>query len=279
MKRSVLLITIGLLSYSAFGQAESITERVARLELRMSSSALLEMSDKTEQLQNEVQRLRGQVEQQANEIAKLKQWQEKVAAQQPAPPPAEEGPGFYDDGTGAIDATALPVSPSGAVDDDNRSEPAESGGEPAPSNSGEGVSTVATEPLPPRDSADKAIYDQALEQLKQGQHKAAIGAFKAFLERYPNSQYADNAEYWMAEANYATHDFFTAQRGFQNVVKHYPGSNKVPDALMKMGFIAYEEARWGDARTFFNDLVSRYPESNAAQLAKKRLELMDRDQR
>ena len=72
---------------------------------------------------------------------------------------------------------------------------------------------------------------QHLKLLKEQQYEAAGVAFHQFLSSFPDSQLADNAQYWLAEAYYVTDRFEEALVQFQIVLSGYPRSRKTPDCL------------------------------------------------
>ena len=100
-------------------------------------------------------------------------------------------------------------------------------------------------------------------------------AFQQFLVTYPDSELADNAQYWLAETYYVTRQFDEALAAFKVVIHDYPRSRKVPDALLKMGYCNYELKRWDAARGALNQVRTDYPETTAARLAGQRLERME----
>jgi len=127
----------------------------------------------------------------------------------------------------------------------------------------------------PQDAAgEKSNYQKAFNLLMDRKYDQAQKSFRAFLKRYPGSRLADNAQYWLAEANYVTRKFNTALVEFKKVVQGFPNSPKVSDALLKVGYIQYEKKQWGEARETLGALANRYPNSTASQLAKKRLDKM-----
>ena len=128
--------------------------------------------------------------------------------------------------------------------------------------------------LPVPGGSDKDNYQAAFELLKEQDYAEAGLAFANFLERFPESDLAHNAQYWLAETYYATREFQTAAEAFRVVVTDYPDSTKVPDALLKMGFCDYELERWDAARVSLTRVQSEYPETTAARLAGQRLERM-----
>jgi tol-pal system protein YbgF len=92
---------------------------------------------------------------------------------------------------------------------------------------------------------------------------------------YPESQLADNAQYWLAESYYVTDQFENALQEFEVVIGKYPRSRKVPDALLKIGYSNYELKRWDAARGSLARVQSEYPDTTAARLAEQRLKRMD----
>ena len=126
-------------------------------------------------------------------------------------------------------------------------------------------------------AGEETAYQQAFELLRNGHYPEAIQAFKTFLVNYPSGGYADNAQYWLAEASYVTQDFDTAAKEFGKVLSVYPDSSKVPDAMLKLGYIHYGRSEWPQARKLLSDLRKTYPSSSAARLAGQRLDRMRQD--
>lgn len=129
--------------------------------------------------------------------------------------------------------------------------------------------------LPVPDGTDRENYEAAFELLKQQQYEAAGVAFQQFLTSFPNSQLADNAQYWLAEAYYVTDKFEEALIQFQIVISGYPRSRKIPDALLKIGYSNYELGRWDGARAALEIVRDDHADSTAARLADQRLKRMD----
>ena len=141
------------------------------------------------------------------------------------------------------------------------------------------VSVLEGGPLPPGQlpvpgGSDRDNYQAAFELLKEQRYEPAALAFQQFLKTYPDSELADNAQYWLAESYYVTQKFERALSSFQTVINEYPRSRKVPDALLKMGYCNYELERWDAARAALSKVRADYPETTAARLAGQRLERM-----
>lgn len=131
--------------------------------------------------------------------------------------------------------------------------------------------------LPVPGGSDRDNYQAAFELLKAQRYEPAGQAFSQFLVSYPDSELADNAQYWLAESYYVTKQYEDALTSFNVVIEQYPRSRKVPDALLKIGYCNYELERWQDARASLGKVRSDYPETTAARLAGQRLGRMDEE--
>lgn len=124
------------------------------------------------------------------------------------------------------------------------------------------------------DVTDKASYQTAFDLLKDSQYDRAITAFQSFLAAYPNSQLADNAQYWLGEAYYVNKQFPEALAAFQRMVETYPQSRKLPDALLKIGYCNYELKQYSAARDALSQVTTKFPDSPSGHLAQQRLDKM-----
>jgi len=164
------------------------------------------------------------------------------------------------------------------VDLDDRIRELERGAQSRPRQVANGNPVIPGQ-LPVPGSDDRENYEAAFDLLKQQQYEAAGVAFQQFLANFPDSQLADNAQYWLAEAYYVTDRFEEALIQFQIVISGYPRSRKIPDALLKIGYSNYELARWDDARAALLRVRDDHAESTAARLADQRLKRMDDENR
>jgi tol-pal system protein YbgF len=120
-------------------------------------------------------------------------------------------------------------------------------------------------------SAEQSAYTQAFDALKASNYTAAITGFQSFLQTYPASPIAENAQYWLGEAHYAKGEYDQAAAAFRTVGERWPNSRKSPDALLKLGFSQIELKRPSEARVTLGDVTRKYPDSEAAKLAAERL--------
>lgn len=151
-------------------------------------------------------------------------------------------------------------------------------GESAALDGGEGSGAGVIEPVDPvaepgRDQ-ELARYQSALAAWKNDEYPACIERFTSFLQSWPNSSYADDAAYWLADCTYKNGEFKRAVVRFNAVVSVYPESPKAPDALYRQGESLlklgpkFHEA----ARTVFKNVRKEYPDSERASEAAKQLE-------
>lgn len=118
---------------------------------------------------------------------------------------------------------------------------------------------------------EKQAYDWAYDFLEAKDYMQALDAFTAFKGRYPSSEYMPNVQYWLGEIYLLGQDLESADEAFEQVVELYPGHAKAADALLKRGYVQYTLENWTLARAYFNDVKARFKGTSAARLAEARL--------
>lgn len=152
------------------------------------------------------------------------------------------------------------------------------GGAAASSTSGGSVATAPGSTSPPASSATSEVREQPGEgeayrsayALVRGQEfDAAVSAFTSFLDRFPAGRYAPNAHYWLGELYLVVDppDPESARQSFMLLLDQYPGNAKIPDALYKLGRVHFIKGNSDRAREFLTRVQREYPESSAARLA------------
>ena len=138
---------------------------------------------------------------------------------------------------------------------------------------------VATPSQGAGSSDAKTAYGKAFELLKEGRYAQSIESFSKFLKDFPKSQYTDNAQYWLAEANYVSREYSVALDEFMKLIAEHPESSKIPGAQLKIGYVHYELKNWADARESLQGVVDSYPDTTVAKKAGERLARMKREGR
>jgi tol-pal system protein YbgF len=283
---------------------ETVAQRLDRLERLLSSRGLLDMLQQIQQLQDEVRQLRGQIEVQDHKLEqlserqrnlyadvdqRLRQLQHKGGAATPstgaAPPsgaaggppltslsPVPGAPGTATGGAGDnLMTTDVSNTPAAAPTRDSRMAMREE--RPGQKLTGSDIQPAGVEHAGGVSEAQiQARYQDAFKLLKQSRYDQAIHAFQTFLAAYPDSDYADNAQYWLAEAYYVTRDFPSALREYQKLVKNYPNSQKYTHGMLKIAYTLQELGRVDEAKKQLQDLIKNYPNSTATRLAEERLQ-------
>jgi tol-pal system protein YbgF len=117
----------------------------------------------------------------------------------------------------------------------------------------------------------RAQYQQAFKLLKQSHYEQAIKAFREFLVNNPQSEYSDNAQYWLGEAFYVTRQFEHALEEYNKLLENYPDSKKLTHSLLKIGFCYHEMNQVDEALSRLTKLKQQHPGTTAARLAEERL--------
>ncbi len=120
----------------------------------------------------------------------------------------------------------------------------------------------------------KELYDAAYMDLSKGDYDLALQGFREYLRAFLQSEYSDNAQYWIGEIYYAQGEFERSFNEFDIIGKQFPEGDKVPAALLKMGYCLINLDDERGARQYLNRVVERFPDSAEAGLARSRLEEM-----
>lgn len=108
------------------------------------------------------------------------------------------------------------------------------------------------------------LYNRAMDFMKNGRTEDAERAFADFIVKFPQSDLADNAQYWIGECFYSQKKFQDAKEGFAAVAEHFPFGNKVPDAIYKEALCAGAIGRMEERISLLKQLVENYPYSEAS---------------
>lgn len=117
----------------------------------------------------------------------------------------------------------------------------------------------------------EAMYQAAYSDVAAGRYNLARESFLTYLQHFPDSDVADNAQYWIGECDYGTGDFAGAIVDFQKVIDNYPKGDKVPAAMFKIGVSYSRLKNMNDANKYYRSVIQKYPKSPEAALAKERL--------
>lgn len=120
-------------------------------------------------------------------------------------------------------------------------------------------------------AAENRDYDAAINLMKASKFKDATTAFADFVQKYPDSSLAPNAQFWLGNAWYAQRDCRKAIEAQSYVASKWPDSPKAPDSLLAIATCQQELHNSSGARRTLEALLAKYPETPAAESAKQRL--------
>jgi tol-pal system protein YbgF len=161
-----------------------------------------------------------------------------------------------------------------------QTEPAQVG--TPPTTGTEAVPRVAAAAPPPPTAGTEEIhsatlegmYQQAYDAFKAEDYPGALTMFRDFLNKYPDSEYSDNAQYWIGECYYQQIDYERAILEYEKLLRRYPKGDKVPAALLKQGFAFLNLGDKVDAELLFKQVIKKYPHSPQAQIANRKLQTL-----
>ncbi len=231
---------------------DDIEARLMRMERVFENESLIELAGQVNQIQSDLQELRGEVETLRFESESQAERQRDLYLDVD-----ERLQALEQRQSAAAGSSALQPSLPGA-------------------GAGAGASAAGGGASGAQGSAQER-YDRAFELIQARQYEQAATAFSEFLEAFPDSGQAANAQYWLAETHYVRSEFNEALPEFQRVLDEYPRSSKVPDALLKVGYCNYELGNLDEARAALREVQAEYPDTTAARLAAQRIEQIARE--
>jgi tol-pal system protein YbgF len=268
-----------------------LARRLERLERMLNDQSLSDFVLQLQQLQQEMQELRGQVELHQYQLRQVRpglpQLGESYAERLRA---GDEGGG---EAAADADAAAEPGADAqtAAAEAGASGDEAAAAGEQAPvpvapppktgvgalGGGGDSGGTLALPSPETLEGGEREAYRQAFELLKERDYDAAKQEFAAMLVRYPDGQFADNGVYWLGEIGYVTKDYPAALTHFNRLISDYPGSPKLPGAMLKLGYVYFDQQDMAQARSMLEAVVERFPDTTEGRLAEGRLEQMTRE--
>ena len=144
---------------------------------------------------------------------------------------------------------------------------------PAP---GAGTDAVVPQQPAGESSEEVAAYRAAYGAWRKNDYSSCIEKFRSFLQAFPESAYADDGAYWMADCHFKSGDFKTAVLRFDDVVTRHPDGNKAADALYRQGeaLLRLGPNYANAAGKAFERVLTEYPNSARVSEARRQLDLL-----
>jgi tol-pal system protein YbgF len=229
-------------------RSEGITSDEDRADLLSRFSAM----------ERSVAQLEARVEDQAVLLRRIQTTLEVIAA----------GGGLQGGAQSALpDSSSLaPAGASGGADPAEGADP-----EAVAAGAGAGLAGGDSAPLDASGSPGAEVYDAAFRDFTKGNYTLARDGFEEFLTRYPDTDLADNARYWVGETWYAQGNYQEAVDHFDAVLRDYPQGDILPAALLKASNCRLELGEVERALEGYRKLVADYPDSDEAFIAQYKI--------
>ncbi|RHW75053.1 tol-pal system protein YbgF [Colwellia sp. RSH04] len=227
---------------SNYGSSNSLSEQLAVLERKLDSRnrAQVKIQRQLDQLQTEMNELRGVTELHTHQLSQVLDRQREL---------------YQELDRRVSEALKTSASVPSVIANDTSTSPV---------STGQGYSDNLTE---------NEAYDRALNLvLKDKRYEQAIPEFRAFNKSFPQSPYAPNAHYWLGQLLFNKGELVEAEQEFLVVVEQFSESAKRPDALLKLAMVAQKNNNNAKAKQLYQQLLKEYPDSTSAKLAKPRLD-------
>jgi len=104
---------------------------------------------------------------------------------------------------------------------------------------------------------DAEAYNSSFKLIGQKKFPQAIAGFSNFVIDYPKSSYLPNAWYWLGEIYSVTGDNDQSKSAFLKVVANYPNSNKAADSMYKLGQIYAQAGDIAQAKKFLTMAIKK----------------------
>ncbi len=116
------------------------------------------------------------------------------------------------------------------------------------------------------------LFAAAYSDYSRGNYDLAISEFKQYVETYPSSELADNAQYWIGEILYAQKKLPEAIAEFEKAALINAQGDKTRVALYKRALVLLEMGKKDDAVAQLLSLTKNYANTNEAALATQQLQ-------
>lgn len=221
-------------STPAFQNAASAAQNMSA-----GSQATAELFYMIQQLQSDVRRLQGEVEEQKHLITRLQ----------------KQGRDRYID----LDQRILELSEEKQVSEATPEIP-----EPQASSTPGAPMKAYRQP----GAEELKAYEEIQDLIRvQKRYDEAIGRLYDFIDKYPEGDLAVNAYYWLGEVYLVKPQLEQAKQAFTIVATRYPDHRKAPDAVYKLGIALDRLGERQEARRRMESVIRSYPGTRAAKLA------------
>ncbi len=121
-------------------------------------------------------------------------------------------------------------------------------------------------------SQDYALFQRGIIQGLTGDNQTKLATLRSVVERFPNSNYADDVAFEVPYTYFVMGDYQTAIDGLYKMVEDYPQSSYVPRALVTIGLVHYNNDDNDAAMAAFQRVVEQHSNTDEAKQALRSIE-------
>jgi len=128
---------------------------------------------------------------------------------------------------------------------------------------------------PPAGMQAESTYTNAFRDYQAGKNDIAIQEFSDYLKYFGNTNFAPDAQYYLADIYYRKQDYNNAMQNFDAVLEKYSDNRRTPDAHYMKGMCMMGLGRNDAAAREFRDVYSRYLDLDPDIAAKAKARLRE----
>jgi TolA-binding protein len=128
---------------------------------------------------------------------------------------------------------------------------------------------------PPAGMQAESTYTNAFRDYQAGKNDIAIQEFTDYLKYFGNTNFAPDAQYYLADIYYRKQDYNDAMQNFDAVLEKYSDNRRTPDAHYMKGMCLMGLGRNDAAAREFRDVYSRYIDLDPDIAAKAKARLRE----
>ncbi|HZK07505.1 MAG TPA: tetratricopeptide repeat protein [Bacteroidales bacterium] len=114
-------------------------------------------------------------------------------------------------------------------------------------------------------NADYAMFQKALSQGALGNDQAKLSTLNQLIQKYPASNFQDDAYYEMAETYLLTNNNDEALTRFDDLIRKFPNSSYVVKSMQRSALVHYNQNHYDEAIQILKKLVKDYQGTDEAR--------------
>ncbi len=108
-------------------------------------------------------------------------------------------------------------------------------------------------------SPDYSMFQKGISLGIQKQHNKKISELNSLINKYPNSNYVDDALYEMGKSYVSMNDLSNAIRKYKIIKEKYPTSSYSKKAMLQLGLVYYNASDYDNSMSFYKRVVNEFP--------------------